>query len=382
MTSPSPAVLRQSLREQINSSNILVKPKGNGYRRGERIERYVRGLDGKCLGLECFQIDISPGSGFAGQVYRAFPKNGLLLPESRVDCATQGAVQAQELSGSFCAPPVALKVLRPRNPLKEFIRDLLFRLSFQQIFTPRVSEQAVRAGLIWQELLGIAARTQFHASGVLARPLGYFWEEESSSFVEVHEWVDGRNAIYEVDEGVIRRLLTHQPAPPEREMARKKQFMHRLVGLCHAIGAIGLARQYEWYTLVSQANVLTRLAPPASASEFVAVDCRPGLAVPFFLPLSPAHARLIFDGLQRGVLAHFDEVDFARLDAFTAAHPQAFAATDGLIEQLKADDLSFRAGRPDLWHTRTRFLKEPHLRQSVRSAAISAWQRLDCISEK
>ncbi|RPI32166.1 MAG: hypothetical protein EHM70_09640, partial [Chloroflexota bacterium] len=324
----------------------------------------VYGLDGLPLGAEQFRIEFSPGSGFAGQVYRVTPKAGIIRT------GTPG-----EPSG-----PVAIKVLIPMNRWKGAFRDSLFYMSFQAPFAPRLRVEALRAGMVWQEILRIAAEIEFGVRTVIPRPLGYYWDSELCSFAEVHEWIDGRAAKYGVDDGILQRLLARTSSPPVTEIGMERAFMQRLANLCRKIGAVGLARQYEWYTFVSQANVLVRESPAAGTSKFVGVDCRLGLAVPFFLPLSPVHARIIFQGLQRGVYAHYDEVDFTCLDRYLSAHAAAFAPLEGLVRQLKDDDRNYRQGLPDLWHTRTHILRDPARRERSKQATAGDWHKLGLIS--
>jgi len=363
-SSATPVMAREHLVGLLSSSDIRFRRARRGYWRGERIERAIHGVDGGYRGQLRFRIEYSPGSGFAGQVYRAV-----------VETSWNNDVRAADWTS-----PVAIKVLRPRNRWKEAFRDLLYRLSYQGPYAPRLREEALRCGLVWQALLCIAGQIEFDGAAVIARPLGYYWDDELASFAELHEWIDGRAVTYQADPHMVSRWLHRGPAPPDSEMRRKRAFMDRLAALCYEIGAIGLARQYEWYTFVSQANVLTRSERSADLAEFVAVDCRPGLAVPFFLPLSPVHARIILDGLSRGVFAHFDEVDFDRLDAYRAAHADAFREADGLIQQLKQDDERYRQGLPDLWHTRTLLLRDKARRQAIKTAVIENWRKTDTIS--
>lgn len=359
-------VFRHQLNDRIKSSELLVKPKRSGYFIGEDVEAEVRALDGNDLGKERFNIEASPGSGFAGQVYRAMPERGVICDASQKDEGKES---------------VAIKVLRPKSRWKEAFRDLLFKLSYQTSFAPRLREEALRSALIWQELFRVATNIEFGTNSAVAKPFGYYWDTEVESFAGVHEWVNGRDSRYEVDDKMVLRWLGKTNEHPDSEMRRKRVFMDDLVGVCHDIGALGLAQQYEWYTLVSQANVLTRNDKRDGFSEFIAVDCQPGLAVPFFLPLSLVHARIIFDGLRRGVFAHFDEVDFKKLDSYLAMHAESFSSVDGLIQRLKEDDERYRTGLPNLWHIRTRILRDRELRGKVKEAIINDWQKLGKVSE-
>ncbi len=343
-----------------------------GYLPGEEIERSVYGPEGVLLGRFTFTIRHSPGSGFAGQVYQAVPRPPGPFP-----------------------PFVALKVLRPRSGWKLWVRETLFRLCFQASFAPRLREEAVRSGLGWQAFLRVATRLEFGTSNAVARPYGYYWDADLSSFAEVHEWVDGREALSEPDDQILARWL-HRPdaLPPENEMARKKEFMDALASLCRRLGAFGLARQYDWWTLVAQSNVLTctpsawpdeddpghnpsRAGVPvyAPGGDFTAVDTRPGLAILFFLPLSPAHARIIWEGLRRGVLVHYDEVDFGKLVLYLKSHPGLDVLLPA-VETLASVDTAYRALLPNLWHNHLHFFTDPDLRLRPRRALAADWKRL------
>jgi hypothetical protein len=343
-----------------------------GYLPGELIVVEVHGPDGFSLGRHSFTIDRTVGSGFAGHVYQASPHQALRFPKS---CQVAGSVVSQcppqPDNDCVIAPSsVAIKVLRPRSRWKTLLRDSLFWLCFQAPFAPRLREESVRSGLAWQILLGA-----FTAPGAVARPYGYYWDASLCSYVEIHEWVDGRAAYYSPDEYLLARLLDRPHPSEDSEMARLKQFMDALTALCRRMGAAGLARQYEWYTLVSQANVLVRQTGSDSASEFTAVDCRPGLAIPFFMPISPAHARIILHGLRRGRLTHYDETDLGQLNKFLDTQPAAADEFAGLVSRLQQDEDAYRGSLPDLWHTRTRLLRDAAFRARVRTALLGDWIR-------
>lgn len=347
----------QQLKEEGCLTPCLNRLTRRHYVSGETICAELKDLDGQAKGLFCFAIERYVGSGFAGQVYQARP---------------------QSLEWDESHPWVALKVLRPRPRWKELFRDTLFRLSFQSPFAPRIREPALRAGLIWQALLRLAANTTLNQADLIPQPLGYYWDADLLSFVEVQEWVEGRVVRYQFDEDLLLRWLGWPRACPSNEMQRKKAVMAQLVDLCHRLGAIGLARQYEWYTLVSQANVLVRRnRADEKQSEFIAVDWRPGLAVPFFLPLSPVHARLIWDGLWQGQWVHFDEVALDRLETYGQTQNEVMAPLQPLIARLKADEVQYRAGLLSLWPTRPRSATNYPL---VQAATLDEWQKRDLIS--
>jgi hypothetical protein len=344
--------------------SMPFKPQRDAYFAGENIEAEVFGLNGECLGLERFTIREYVGSGFAGQVYRAAPQNGVL----------PSAGEREETH------TVAIKVLKPKSRWKRIFRDLLYYCSYQTSYAPRLRESAVRSGLIWQEVLRIAAEIEFGLVSAVARPLGYYWDSGQRSYVEVHEWVESRPVRYEADDRIFFSRNSGVRVLAETEMVRKKRFMRAMVKLCHQIGALGLARQYEWFTMVSQANVLSRVNSESSALEFTGIDFRPGLAVPFFLPLSPVHLRIICAGLPQGVLVHFDEVEFERLDRFVADQGSVYPSLPELCQQLKQDDQRYRSALPNLWHAGRRSITDTKIRKAIASGLIEDWRKLDRIT--
>ncbi len=273
---------------------------------------------------------------------------------------------------------MALKVLRPRSKFKHWFRDLLFRLSFQSSFAPRYQDEALRSGLLWQAILREAAGIEFGDPQAVVRPLGYYWDEGLRSLVEIQEWVDG---------GPARFSIGGEPWPQagpcaagKPEMERKREFMDRLACLCREMGACGLSRQFEWYTLVSQPNVLTRRNPSGPAA-FTAVDCRPGLAVPFFLPLSPIHAQRILHGLRRGQFVLYDEADLPRLKTYLRSHPGLVTEEiERWLAVLEDDQRLYREGLPDLWHSLGAVIQVPERRAALRRAAAGRWLRRGDIS--
>jgi hypothetical protein len=344
--------------------HLLIQQSRNGYLSGERVEADVFSPSGQHIGLEIFVIQAYAGSGFAGQVYRASPVGGVLRSTAGI-----GATQ-----------PVAIKILKPKSRWKRVFRDLLYYCSYQTSYTPRLREPAVRSGLIWQELLRAAAKIEFGFASAVARPLGYYWDNEQTSYVEVHDWIEGRPVCYEADDEIFLNRNRGVGKPARTEMARKKRFMLAMVNLCNQIGAVGLARQYEWYTLVSQANVLSRAKPAGDGLEFTGIDFRPGLAVPFFLPLSPVHLRMALNGIRRGVFVHFDEVDFERLDKFVADNSKAHASLSRLCRQLKQDDQRYRSSSPDLWHAGFQRLSNPEIRGAIAHGLVQDWCKLDGVT--
>lgn len=337
-----------------NTPSLLYHPTRAGYLPGEVVTARLQAVDGQPLGELSFCVKSSPGGGFAGQVYQAQPVGD--WPAN-------------------CPPVLAVKVLRPRSGWKLFFRDALFWVTFQTSFAPRLREEATRFGLLWQVILRAAAEEAFHAAGSVPLPVGYFWDATLASYIEVHEWVPSRAVRYEADDLLLMRWLKKTTQPPQTEMEHKKIFMDRLAALCRRIGAEGLARQYDWFTFISQANVLTREDEHSAARGYSAVDCRPGLAFPFFLPLSPSHLVISLRGLRRGILAHFDECDLGKLETYLDDRPVLSERLDKTVRQLRVDHLAYRAGLPDFWQRGIQPLLNSRMRQSLQSASVEDWLR-------
>ena len=86
----------------------------------------------------------------------------------------------------------------------------------------------------------------------------------SASCGELSEWVDGRMWRFEVDDDLDARRAWKPGRPDDGagspEYRTKRAFMDRLVRLMRRMGAVELARQYEWWSLKSQPNAMKRTA--------------------------------------------------------------------------------------------------------------------------
>jgi hypothetical protein len=339
-----------------------IWPRPHMYLPGSQVSGTLYTPDGTQLGPGIFKVRTYAGSGFAGQVY----------------CAD---VEADTGTMLGTAGPVALKFLLPTSQVKLWFRDILFLLSYQMTFAARLRAPAVRAGQLLNLVIRSAVVREGGAAGMVANPRGYTWDAVLRSYVEIYDWETGRPQQYTPDDQLLQRWLNPKAAqvhPVQSEMQRKHNFMDWLASLCVRLGAEGVARQYIWDTWISQANVLT-CREEACADEFVAVDWRPGLAVPFFLPLSPAHARLIVRGLRRGRLVLFDDLDTAALRRYLGRmpdQPETLKNQDALL----ADTAWDQSSRPDLWQSADTVLREPDRRRAIQAALVADWQRLGRIS--
>lgn len=294
----------------IFQRELLIKPRARRFDIGESIETEVVPIIPNVAFNAAFRILEKKGEGYAGQVYKA------------VDEAT---------SNTYI---YALKALRPEDEGKEKVRNLLFRLCFAGNFAPATNEAALRYGLLWQTLLRRGAQARLGDTSIIPEPYGYFWNDKLETFVEVHEWVDG-----------------HIPVPDSATHNRQKRdFMNGMVALTRDMGAYQLARQYKWWTMLAGANVVKR-----ENDSQVAIDWRSGIALPFFLPMSPGDVPIIIENLRSGHFANYDYADFDRLDAFIRENKDTFVDLTHHVEELKELDRKYRS--------------------SIKETTLADWQR-------
>lgn len=285
----------------IGPKDLLIKPHKRHFDIGEPVQAAVKSVESSAsLSNATFDILRKVGEGYAGQVYQA----------------------ANQATGEL----VALKALRPESKGKERARNLFFRLSFGGNFAPATNESALRYGLIWQTLIRRGAKAAFGDESVIPKPQGYFWSEKLQTFVEIQEWIEGIIPI---------------PSDSVKNKAKRK-FMNDVVGLAENMGAYQLSRQYKWWTILAGANVLER-----KNGSLVAVDWRSGIALPFFLPLSPGDIPIILENLKRGHFVNFDYADFEKLNIFIRNHQEEFQDLLPLAEALKELDAKYRSGIKD-----------------------------------
>lgn len=292
----------------IFQRELLIRPRARHFDIGESIETDVVEINPNGSFNAAFRILEKKGEGYAGQVYKT----------------------VDETTGNT----YALKALRPEDESKEKIRNLFFRLCFAGNFAPATNESALRYGLLWQTLLRRGAQARFGDTSIIPEPYGYFWSDKLETFVEVHEWVEG-----------------HIPVPDSTIHNRKKRdFMDGMVGLANDMGAYQLARQYKWWTMLAGANVVER-----EDGSQVAIDWRSGVALPFFLPMSPGDVPIIVDNLRHGHFANYDHANFSKLDAFVGENNNAFVDLTSQVEELKELDRKYRS--------------------SIRETTLADWQR-------
>ncbi|MGB5815885.1 MAG: hypothetical protein WBI27_11820, partial [Thermoanaerobaculia bacterium] len=366
--SPETGVLEQEFR-----ACELVRPFHRAaYDAGDRIEYDVTGVIPAHEGRVRLEIERFVGGGFAGQVYRV----RLLEIEPET-----GAIAGLEPGQHY-----AIKILRPPSAFAGFFRNVLYFLAYQGAFSAQVNPAAVRVGVLWQKLIRRAAALELGEEGSVCDTFATFYDADLRSFGEINEWVDGRIWKFEVDNQVFDRWDFDGEPPADQnspEYVHKKIFMRRLVALLHEMGSPELARQYEWWTCKSQPNALKRLSAAGSpAAGLTAIDFRAGLALLFFLPMSPADFGLILRGLFRGRLVQFDRSDLPKLRQFIATRSETLEDLQPAVEELEQQEKIYRGSLPDLTHQGLRLVTSSQLRQSVKEGTVTAWTSQGRIDEE
>ena len=331
----------RALREAYRATNVLRPMRINRYEAGDELVYKVMGVCPASEATLKLVIEQFVGGGFAGQVYRAKVLS----------------IDGEEISGLEVGRSYAVKILIPPSNLACRFRNLIYKLGFQGQFSLQVNPSAARAGALWQKFIRRAARIHFGDDSVVVDIIATFVDSNLGACGEICEWIDGRNWQFEVDENIDqrKRWLKGKDYDPNRlgspEYRAKRVFMREMVELLHRIGAVELARQYEWWTCKSQPNVLKRLDADASPEAgLTAVDFRPGLALLPILPMSPADVKLIFQGIRRGSLVQFDRGDLNKLQQFIQSHPEDFADMHDAFDELKRLEHAYRASLIDITH--------------------------------
>jgi hypothetical protein len=333
------------------------------------LELDVTGVCPAAEGRVKLLVEDFAGGGFAGQVYRV-----RLLELGSADLESAGLAVGKRY---------AIKIHIPPSGRSRLFRNILYWLGFQGAFPAQVNPDAVRSGVLWQKLIRGGAKVRLGDERCVADTHATFFDPEMGSFGEINEWVAGRIWHLELDNDVFSRgRLTAETASFSREYLVKKEFMAKFVDLLHEMGAGELARQYEWWTGKSQPNVCKRLDADGGAERgLTALDFRPGLALLFFLPMSPADFKLIWRGLRRGALVQFDRGDLEGLRKFRGAHPEAFESLQPALEELERVYPRYRESQPDITHHRLRLLSDGELRRKVKDGLVRGWRRLRLVDD-
>jgi hypothetical protein len=355
-------VIRRLL-ERIDAQQVLVPYCPDRYADGDTLEVPIAAVWPEADGHARFTLERFVGGGYAGQVYQATLRALDLPPNAQSDLAVGGVY--------------AVKILVPPTPGARRFRDLLYWLAFQGPFGPRAFADACRAGLLWQKAVALGMEARYGLRDAVAMPYASFYDARMRAHGDVGEWIDGRTWRLEADDAphLRRRWRTVDPrATQSPEYVAKRRFMADLTALLHDMGAPELARQYEWWSMKSQPNVLKRRGSDADpAAGLCAVDFRAGLALLPYLPMSPVDVRLILRGIRRGAWTQFDRGDPARLRAFAERYPAVFAGRSGMLDVLERRDAAYRRALPDLAHQAWGLLTDPALRGTVRDGLVTGY---------
>ncbi len=359
---------KERMEQIIAGAGLLLPTKPDRYDPGDRMTVDVTGVVPARQGTATLEVEKFVGGGFAGQVYRV-RLIGLETPE--------GPLEGLEEGGTY-----AVKIIVPPSGFSLLFRNTLYWLAYQGPFSAQVNENAARSGVLWQKMIRRAARIHLGDEASVVDTFATFFDSNLDSYAEINEWIEGRTWIYEVEDNLIgrnRRVRKDgrimDDGGGSREYLEKRSFMIRFVRMLHNLGAPEFARQYEWWTMKSQPNVLKRTAEGVEAGgRLTAIDFRAGLALLPFLPMSPADFRLILNGLGRGDLVQFDRGSVDKLEDFCRENRDSFADLQPALEELKVRDQAYRDSLPDLTHHHVRLLTDRKLRHSVRDGLVDGWR--------
>lgn len=365
--------LCRELEERANDAGLEVRHPPMRYEAGHLLETDIKGISPAVEGRVVLEVDKFLGGGFAGQVYRCRLR--------RLDIEGEA-----EIAGLYKGGLYSVKIVVPPTSFSKNFRNFIYWLAFQGPFSSQVNYDACRAGLIWQKLFCMAAPEALGAKTAVKDAYASFYDPVLQSYGEITEWVEGRMWHLEPDRFIRRRLDWRHLDLQEtdsREFVEKRRFMADMVDLMHSMGSPEFARQYEWWTMKSQPNVMRRsdLSPAdESAQKLCAIDFRPGLALLPWLPMSPGDIYLIFAGLfQRRRLVQFDRCDLDKLKRYVDAHPASFEGAEGLLEELETRDRAYRSSLPDITSHGLKPLFDRELRSKVRQGLIEGYLGNDLV---
>jgi hypothetical protein len=354
----------RELENIVHEQNILRPMRIRRYEPGTVLEYDLRGVLPSGKAKARLEIEKFAGGGFAGQVYKV----RLLALDQQ-----EGRIEGLSVGGAF-----ALKVFVPPKGFSLRIRNLFYGMGFQGPFSLQAIPAAGRSQALWQKFIRQAAKIEFGSEDSVVDVLATLTDPGLGSCGELSEWVDGRLWRFEVDDDLDDRrawkIGDADDAIGSPEYRMKHAFMVRLVRLMHRVGARELARQYEWWSLKSQPNVMKRTSSdPDPKAGLVAVDFRAGMTLTAVTPQCPADIKLVFQGLGRGRLVQFDKGDIGKLEAFAAEHPQEFADMRSALDELKREDKSYRDSLIDFAYHHIR-LFGGKLRHSIMNGFRESWR--------
>jgi hypothetical protein len=361
------------------SVKVCKELKGRFYRlalhRPMRVSRYDAGdeLSYEVTGVESADkakiqlvIEDFVGGGYAGQVYKV----RLTKIEN-----SDGDIKQLQVDKQY-----AMKILLPPRGFARFFRNILYRIGFQGPFQPQVNPTAARAEALWQKFIRRAAKVRFGDEKAVVDIYATFVDEKLGSCGELSEWIDGRTWRLEVDDRLdfLKQYLKGKDIDTQKlgsaEYLAKRKFMSDFTELLDDLGAYEFARQYEWSTCKSQPNCLKRLDTETEPQKgLVAVDCRAGLTLLPFLPMSPGDFKLIAKGIARGSMVQFDRGDLNKLQRFIDEHSEDFADMKDLFDELKSSEKIYRDSIIDITHNHLRLFYSGSLWHTISESTVTGW---------
>jgi hypothetical protein len=365
--------LIQELEKQFQSLGLHRPMRVNRYDEGRELRYEVTAVEGGQKAEVRLLLDKFIGGGYAGQVYRVTVLE--ITPDSIPGLAVNGTY--------------AMKILIPPTGFSRLFRNALYRIGFQGAFQPQVNPAAARSGALWQKFIRRGAHLRFKDENAVRDIHATFVDGTLGSCGELSDWIEGRTWRLEVDDHVdllgqwARGKAVDQEKLGSPEYRAKYEFMHCFVELLHDMGAHEFARQYEWSTWKSQPNCLKRSETEHDPSRgLIAADFRAGLTLLPFLPMSPGDIVLIFKGLMRGSLVQFDRGSVSRLEKYVRNHKEEFAGMDGMLEELKECERTYRDSLPDITHNHFRLLFSPRLWKTILDSAVTGWRIRNGIDDR
>lgn len=363
----------RELEELFLHQKILRPLRIRRYDPGTELTYEVRGIVPARTGRIKLEVERFVGGGYAGQVYKVKALN--------IETA-EGPIKGLQAGNSY-----AMKILIPPIGFSRFFRNMIYAFGFQGPFSPQVNPDAARAGALWQKFIRRGAKIRFGSERAVVDIFATFIDSRLGSCGEISEWIDGRMWRFEVDDNLDSRGKWKKGDTEEGlgspEYRAKRAFMARLVELMHEMGAVELARQYEWWTCKSQPNALKRCEnDPDPAEGLVAVDFRAGLVLLPFLPMCPADFKLILKGIARGSLAQFDRGNTDKLQNFVKEHTDNFTGMHEALEELKGAEKSYRTSLPDITHHHLKLIYSCKLWSSILKSSVNSWKIRNIIDQK
>jgi len=359
--------------EDIFTQQHLARPlRIKNYEPGKELNYAVKGVVPAKSGSAKIRIEKFVGGGYAGQVYKIRLLN-LATPEGPLEGLTEGQAYA-------------LKILIPPSGFARLFRNFIYGLAFQGPFSLQVNPAASRAGAIWQKFIRHGAKIRLGTEKAVVDILATVIDPILGSCGEISEWIEGRMWRFEVEDNLDARKKK-KPGGKEDlqspEYLSKRSFMANLVSLLHEMGAVELARQYEWWTCKSQPNALKRISSDQAPDEgLVAVDFRAGLALLPFIPMCPKDFSLILKGIARGSWVQFDRGNINKLQEFVNQNSEAFSGMENALEELKDSEKIYRESLPDIFHHHFKLLYKRTLWASIRKGNIQSWRIRNITDDK